>query len=144
MALTPRGYNPLRWKCDESGCFNTKRRPKIEVFKECFPRGISFGDVDGLVELRGSFCLLEWKTGANPNIPQGQHRSFLAFTEQRLGNVVYVVEGDAETMVVRRFCRYWNGKQLAWKRDDLDGVKGSIKGWVRHVTQCAAPGSAAA
>ena len=31
------GYNPLRWDCERQGCFNLKRRPKIEVFADCFP-----------------------------------------------------------------------------------------------------------
>ena len=35
------GYNPLRWDCERQGCFNLKRRPKIEVFADCFPGRIS-------------------------------------------------------------------------------------------------------
>ena len=49
------GYNPMRWDCEKSGCFNVKCRPKIEVFAECFPGRINFGDMDGRVELGGYF-----------------------------------------------------------------------------------------
>ncbi len=139
----PAGYNPMRWECKKDGCFNLKRRPKIELFADCFPGRINFGDVDGLVEIRGSFCLLEWKGGGN-HIPTGQARSFQAFTEQRLGNVVYVVCGDAEHMTVRQFCRYWNGKRLAWQDADLEGIKDSIRGWVSYVTRSQPPASEAA
>lgn len=56
------GYNPLRWDCERRGCFNLKRRPKIEVFAECFPGRINFGDVDGIVEIGGN-ALLDVETG---------------------------------------------------------------------------------
>lgn len=32
------GYNELRYNCETQGCFNIKKRPKIEIFAECFPR----------------------------------------------------------------------------------------------------------
>ena len=55
------GYNPLRWDCLRRGCFNLKRRPKIEVFADCFPGRINFGDVDGIVEISGNALLLDGK-----------------------------------------------------------------------------------
>ena len=30
------GYNPLRWDCEKSGCFNIKCRPKLEQFAGVF------------------------------------------------------------------------------------------------------------
>ena len=42
---TANGANPLRWDCAKRGCFNEKKRPKIEVFAECFPGRISFGKI---------------------------------------------------------------------------------------------------
>jgi hypothetical protein len=47
------GYNPLRLDCAAQGCFNLKRRSNIELFADCFPGRISFGDVDGIVEIGG-------------------------------------------------------------------------------------------
>ena len=57
----PLGYNPLRWDCGKSGCFNKILRPRIEEFAGCFPGRISLSDIDGIVEVGGFFLLLEWK-----------------------------------------------------------------------------------
>ncbi len=127
------GFNPMRWDCDRDGCFNKKRRPKIEVFADCFPRRINFGDVDGLVELCGAFCLLEWK-GAGGSVGRGQELSYIAFTRSP-GNIVFVVEGDAETMIVRRYCIFWKGKKQGWITASLEDVKIRIRGWGEYVQE---------
>jgi len=66
----------MRWDCEKQGCFNLKKRPKIELFADCFPGAISFGDVDGRVEYKGRFLELEWKPETidwrvRPNYGQG-------------------------------------------------------------------------
>src|SRR6185312_11715137 len=99
--MLPSGFNPMRWNCAADGCFNVKRRPKIELFTDCFPRRINFGDVDGLVELNGSFCLLEWK-GKGGSVRRGQELSYIQFTKIP-NNIVFIVDGDAETMNVNRY-----------------------------------------
>jgi hypothetical protein len=92
------GYNPLRWDCERHGCFNLKRRPKIEVFADCFPGRISLGDVDGIVEIGGNALLLEWKSEACA-LPTGQRLLYQRLTWS--GPVaVMIVVGDAETMTV--------------------------------------------
>lgn len=133
------GFNPMRWKCERDGCFNTKRRPKIEAFAECFPRRINFGDVDGIVELCGKFCMLEWK-GDGGSLRQGQTMTYRAFTSIP-GNTVFVVQGDAETMDVERYCVFWQGRQCPWVVGGLAEVKGRIRSWVNWVQQ---PAEAAA
>lgn len=125
------GFNPMRWQCERDGCFNTKRRPKIEAFADCFPRRINFGDVDGLVELSSAFCLLEWK-GAGGAVRAGQERSYVEFTRTP-GNIVFVVNGDAETMKVEGYCLFWNGKRRPFVQASLDDVKERMRGWVRWV-----------
>lgn len=136
--MIPAGYNPMRWDCGEGGenCFNKKRRPKIELFADCFPRRINFGDVDGLVELSALFCLLEWK-GEGGSIRQGQRRTYVKFTQQ-IGNVVFVIEGDAETMAVKRYCVFWMGKCGPWIEADLEQVKERLKRWVHYVNNARA------
>lgn len=126
--MQPSGFNPMRWKCERDGCFNQKRRPKIEVFADCFPRRINFGDVDGLVEINGRFCLLEWK-GDGGALRTGQVMSFRSFTET-IGNLVLVVHGDAETMAVDGYAQFWGGRQLAFIQASLDDVKERIRRWV--------------
>jgi len=59
------GHNPMRWDCQKQGCFNKKKRPRIEMFAECLPGKIAVGDVDGLVEIKGNFLFLEFKEHSN-------------------------------------------------------------------------------
>ena len=119
--------NPLRWDCETRGCFNLLARPKIEVFHDCFPRGINFGDVDGLVEVGGKFCMLEWKSPGG-TVGVGQARSHAAFTRTP-GNIVFVVEGDAETMAISRYSVVWNGRRRTAQEATLDELKGRIRKW---------------
>ena len=127
------GENPMRWQCGSDGCFNQKRRPKIERFADCFPRRINFGDVDGLVELNGRFCMLEWK-GQGGSIHTGQRLSFEAFT-RITGNVVFVVDGDAETMEVTQYRVFWRGKQEPAVPGDINRLKQRIANWAAWVQQ---------
>lgn len=121
------GSNPMRWVCERDGCFNEQRRPKIEVFAACFPRRINFGDVDGLVELNGKFCLLEWK-GDGGSVRTGQRISFQQFT-MSFGNVVFIVSGNASTMDVQSYSMCWKGKLTDPMVSNLEGVKNRIKNW---------------
>lgn len=130
MAAKPTGFNPMRWNCDRDGCFNAKRRPKIEMFADCFRGRINFGDVDGLVELNGRFCLLEWK-GLGGTVGRGQEISFVAFTNNDLGNVVFVVHGDAETMAVTGYSCFWRGRHEPLVEADLDTLKQRIARWAQ-------------
>ncbi len=122
------GYNPLRWDCDRDGCFNKKRRPKIEVFYDCFPGKINFGDVDGLVEWRNKFCLLEWK-GDGGELRTAQRIAFERFTESS-GNIVFVVHGNPETMEVEKYGYYFNGKFHSVSNGNLEKLKILIRRWV--------------
>ena len=121
------GFNPLRWRCTKDGCFNILRRPKIEVFADCFPRRINFGDIDGVVELNGRFCLLEWK-GDGGSIGIGQRRFFIRLTATN-GNVVFVAHGDAEKMTITGYSLFWQGKQRSFVKSDLGGLKTRIRKW---------------
>lgn len=133
--MQPSGFNPMRWNCQTAGCFNVKRRPKIELFADCFPRRINFGDVDGLVELNGWFCLLEWK-GDGGAVRTGQHRSYIQFTnEDRPGNIVFVVYGNAETMHVEGYAHYWAGLHHPMVRGDLKALKTRMRTWVAFTEQ---------
>lgn len=122
------GFNPMRWRCDKDGCFNEKRRPKIEAFSDCFPRRINFGDVDGIVELGGRFCLLEWK-GEGGTIRTGQRILYQRFTLSMAGNIVFVVNGDAETMAVRSYSLFWRGKAVPEITATIEDVKARIRRW---------------
>ena len=126
----PNGYNPMRWDCITKGCFNVKRRPKIEIFSDCFPGRIGMGDVDGLVEINGRFLLLEWKTEST-NLPTGQRILYERLT-QKDGFAVIVVVGDAETMEVSQLCWFVQGRQTPWLNATMETVKQRIKGWAGY------------
>ena len=51
------------WKtnCEEHGCFRDRHVVDFSPFNGILPRGINFGDVDGIVEYMGEFLLMEWK-----------------------------------------------------------------------------------
>ena len=83
---------------------------------------------DGEVEINGCFCQIEWK-GRGRTVATGQHIKFERYTAMRVGNVVFVVEGDAETMAVRRYRKYWAGQGREWIAGDLVALKSSIRAW---------------
>ena len=127
----PLGYNPMRWDCEKQGCFNRIKRPKIEVFADCFPGRISFGDVDGVVEIDGHFLYLEWKP-AQTTIATGQRILIERRTSDGLSTYL-IVAGNAETMQVESYAIAWNGKLHPWQKASLEDVKERIRGWVGMV-----------
>ena len=124
------GYNPLRWDCERQGCFNLKRRPKIEVFADCFPGRISFGDVDGIVEVGGNALLLEWKSEER-ELPTGQRLLYQRLT--RCGPVsVMIVVGDAETMLIDATAIFADGVRHpaeGFEPADLQLIRHRLTAW---------------
>ena len=133
MASSVDGYNPLRWNCDKGGpgknCFNRLRRPKIEVFADCFPGRISFGDVDGIVEINGYGLMLEWKAH-NRALPKGQQIMYERLTISGLITVICVV-GNAETMECTHYSIFSLGRYFPPKESDLEGIKEIVRRWVQ-------------
>jgi len=123
------GFNPLRWDCDKHGCFNIKRRPKIEVFSDCFPGRINFGDVDGIVEINGRGLMLEWKSDCK-KLPLGQKIMYQKLTDTQKITVIVVI-GDPETMICREAFVFFEGKETDRSSMDLEGVKFLIRRWVK-------------
>ena len=127
------GYNPMRYDCAKQGCFNVKRRPKIEVFAECFHGKIAMGDVDGIVEINGHGLLLEWKS-SDVELPIGQRIMYARLTRQcRLS--VLIVYGNAETMVIRQYAWFADGKLHGVIDATLDALKAAIKSWAEWAAQ---------
>ncbi len=125
-------YNPnkMRWNCEKDGCFNIKCRPKIEIFSDCFPRDINFGDVDGIVEINGYGLMLEWKC-FKPILKKAQRIMYKRLSKS--GDIsVIVIFGNAETMVVKEHCWFKMGRQEDWVESNLDKVREEIKAWVKY------------
>lgn len=128
------GYNPLRWQCEAKGCFNKKKRPKIEMFSDCFPGRISFGDVDARVEINGNFLELEWKSYRG-TIPMGQ---MIAFNHLIKGSnyTIFVIAGDAETMKVDAMQILRDGVKPVWRDCNFDDLHGWVSRWAEWATKC--------
>jgi hypothetical protein len=120
------GANPMRWDCAKRGCFNIKKRPKIELLADCLPGQIAFGDVDGIVEINGNLLLLEWKE--HQRLSQGQRILFERMTRLCPATVL-VVEGDAETMVVNSIRTVRRGRIEGAESADLDELRRRIRAW---------------
>ena len=53
--------NPMRYKCKSGGCFFETLHPPLEMFASAFGGKIAMSDIDGIVERRGHFLVVEWK-----------------------------------------------------------------------------------
>lgn len=124
------GFNPLRWDCVKQGCFNKLRRPKIEMFADCFPGHINFGDVDGIVEINGKALMLEWKNKSG-NLPTGQKIMYERITKNGDVTVICII-GNAETMECSEYCLFFKGKRNPSIKANLQDIKERIKKWVNY------------
>ena len=121
------GFNPLRWKCDDQGCFNQKQRPKIEMFAECLPGKCAFGDVDAITEIGGRGLVLEWKS-QRMELPVGQSIMWKRFTKGAIFSAIFIA-GDAETMHVTDVGVFYDGKWHGWTASNLANLKQRITDW---------------
>jgi len=126
------GANPMRWDCATQGCFNTKKRPKIELFADCLPGKIAMTDVDGIVEIGGNMLLLEWKD--HQELSTGQRLLFKRMTRSSPATVL-IVEGDAEFMTVDSVRIVWNGTIEQPQYLDLEGLRKMIRQWAVWATK---------
>ena len=123
------GFNPLRWKCDERGCFNEKRRFRIEVFAGCLPGKIAMSDVDATTEVNGRFLFLEFKSGDLRDLPTGQKIYFERLTRLSKRITACVVAADAETTSVRAVRVIRQGRIGAWEICNLASLQARIRRW---------------
>jgi hypothetical protein len=123
----------LRWNCERDGCFNLKRRPKIEMFDDCFPGNIQMGDIDGLVEIKGYLLFFEWKTQDGP-LPKGQQLAYERISKES-GKCVMVTYGDAETMAVRGYRLFFHGREYPRIAASLGDVRERLRRWSRWAQQ---------
>ena len=128
------GFNPMSYNCESQGCFNLMRRPKIEVFSECFPGKIAMGDVDGIVEINGHGLLLEWKS-SDVELKTGQRIMYSRLTKHARLSVI-VVQGNAQTMQVSRYAWFAEGVLHDWKHASLDEIKQQMRAWAQWANSC--------
>ena len=123
--------NKMRWNCEKDGCFNAKCRPKIEVFANCFPGQICFGDMDAIVEINGNFLILEWKSYTT-ELPVGQQILFKRLTAKGRKTVVVVAHGNAETMEIDQIQVWSDGRSSGWESCSLELLKTRISEWAKR------------
>ena len=120
----------LRYDCDKQGCFNVKKRPKIEVFDKCFSGKIAMTDVDGLVEVNSRFLFLEWKPSLA--LSTGQRILYERLTAMSTGVTVLVVAGDPERMDVSAIQVIRQGRVLAAEKIALPKLILRIEQWAKR------------
>jgi hypothetical protein len=129
--MKPEGYNPLRWNCETQGCYHIKCRPKLEEFAGCFPDRIAMGDIDGVVEIKGRFLFLEWKSRPGP-IPKGQRIMLEQLTRASRKITAIVVCGNPQTMTVENVSVVKRGTIGAAEPCDLDRLKDRVSRWATY------------
>lgn len=124
------GFNPMRYDCEKQGCFNKKRRPKIEQFVDCLPGKIAFTDIDAACEINGHQLWLEFKTFEG-DLNRGQHLLFINQTSVQTGkeNAVFVCVGNAQSMEIQSVAVYCRGEYTDFFACDLNKLRGMIKAW---------------
>lgn len=122
------GYNPLRWDCDKSGCYNKILRPRIEEFACCFPGKIGMSDIDGCVEIAGKFLFLEWK-GQGGRLSTGQRIMFERITTLSRKITVIVVVGHPRDMIIDSVQVFHGGKANKPEPCDFDELKARVGAW---------------
>ena len=125
------GYNPMRWECENRGCWKQKCSPNIEYFAHALPRKIAMTDLDGTVEVNGNFLFLEWKSHSG-DIPTGQRIYFERLTKLSPNITAVIVAGNPETMEVERIKTIHSGKVFQWVECDLEGLFQRIEAWAKR------------
>ena len=130
---SPFGYNPMRWKCYERGCFNVKKRPKIEIFAECLPGKNAFGDIDASAEINGNFLFLEFKEGEPRALPTGQRIQAVRLTQLSSRIRLVLICANAETMEVSAVATVHRGQISQWEPCTTDQLRDRIRAAAAHV-----------
>lgn len=118
----------MKWKCAEDGCFNDLKRPALGLLDSSLPGSVGFTDVDGMVELNGSFLMLEFK-GPGVPLPTGQQIMFRRLTRGGRRNCVFVVEGDAHRMDFTVIKAFRGGADGPWEKCTLGGLRRMVSEW---------------
>ena len=129
------GFNPLRWKCENSGCFNEKKRAKIEIFAKCFPGRIAMSDVDATVEINGHFLFVEFKDGRSMDVPSGQRIYFERITAISPKIVAVIAHMDIEAMSCRAIKVIKLGVTGAWEICTTETLIERMDAWAKRAAK---------
>jgi hypothetical protein len=124
--------NEMRWDCKRQECFNVKKRPKLEVFSDCFDGKISMGDLDGIVEIAGNFLCVDFKASISRIGEYDGQVRMLKRMSTIPGWSVAFIECDAETMVCSAIRWVVDGEMQGTEAIDTDGVKALFASWCEY------------
>lgn len=122
-----------RTQCGAGHCWRERHVLDFHHFSGIFPRGINFGDVDGLVEYNGQFLMMEWKTSMDlwdAIDGTGQDLMHERLVEAGPFTVLQIV-GNPGTGV-SEYCRIWShlsGARGKWFKCNLAMLKQVISRW---------------
>lgn len=133
------GDNPLRWNCDDNGCFNDKCRPKIEVLSRQLQGKRAFMDIDATTEVGGRFLFIEFKSGKPRPLSTGQRLYYQRLTQASPYIKVIIVCADVATMECRHLCQIYKGVVGAWEDCDLPKLQARVKQWGDRAVLLKAP-----
>ncbi len=94
-------------------------------------------DVDGLMEINGSFLMIETKFRQAP-LSKGQYKMLLAMSKLKEFTVLVISKEEEEAApgVYRFLPTHWrtftNGLMTDWKQCDMDKFKCFIKEWFKY------------
>lgn len=100
------------------------RRRRTERFNDCFPRGITLGDVDSFCEINWHFLFIEWKPEGE-DLNNGQHQALYRLSKQP-NTTVYIVwtDFDGEIKTVQKL-----GHEVVPRRRGEEWLKQSFRAW---------------
>jgi hypothetical protein len=104
---------------------------EFDLFDDCFDNGISFMDIDGIVEVNGKFIVLETKSKQIQYIPTGQLRTYDALRKTGLFTILF---GFGDTNKPERYW-LWTKERKVKGECDLDSFKSIIRNWYLDVTK---------
>ena len=129
----------MRWNCTTQGCFNVKKRPKIERLADCLPGRNAFTDLDAITEINGNLLVLEWKD--HRRLHTGQRILFERMTALCPATVL-IVEGDAEAKEVVSNTPVWAGRIGLPEPGDFQSLRTMVSAWSRWALANPATGRA--
>ena len=119
----------FRWNCQElRKCYVKWGKLKFSKFVGCFPRGCTFGDVDGWLEIDGEILMLEWKRPGQ-SVPDPQLRALREITRKDPSVHAIIVWGIEKTMEVAAWQWIRAGELSERFSGDLDGLREAFRAW---------------
>lgn len=129
--------NVIRHDCEKGGCYNRIHKYPLGRFHDALPRNCQFSDVDGIAEVGGAICIIEFKS-EHARWPTAQAILIERITRMTVpgkgkANLGIIAVADNESGTVLRFKRCWAGKWSPWLMQDFEALHAQVCMWAMHV-----------